>query len=266
MPRPLTGSQIERLGVRLTKSTPADPADLDLLRTLLSAYSDALAVAADRVRAAIGYAPSSRVKNTGTILEKLDRYGGSWLKSIQDLAGMRVVRSQTRDEQDALTEQIVRVFADETRAPRVIDRRVDPVQGYRAVHIVLFPEGFPIEVQVRTGLQHEWAELFEKLADQLGRGIRYGEPAQHRLIGEPPESLGEAGRRTWAEVSKAIAEMPQTVIEVSDVIDDVEQREQRDGEVSDRRTAIGGVLTKIHKAVDMLSELSEADPPVDEAN
>jgi hypothetical protein len=40
----------------------------------------------------------------------------------------------------------------------------------------VFPDGFPVEIQVRTRLQHEWAELFEKLADQLGRGIRYGEP------------------------------------------------------------------------------------------
>jgi ppGpp synthetase/RelA/SpoT-type nucleotidyltranferase len=59
----------------------------------------------------------------------------------------------------------------------VIDRRLKPVQGYRAVHIVAFPDGFPIEVQVRTRLQHDWAELFEKLADVLGRGIRYGEAA-----------------------------------------------------------------------------------------
>jgi ppGpp synthetase/RelA/SpoT-type nucleotidyltranferase len=48
--------------------------------------------------------------------------------------------------------------------------------GYAAVHVIVFPEGTPIEIQIRTAWQHEWAELFEKLADLVGRGIRYGEP------------------------------------------------------------------------------------------
>jgi hypothetical protein len=32
----------------------------------------------------VGVVPILRVKNTGTILEKRERHGGSWLKSIQD--------------------------------------------------------------------------------------------------------------------------------------------------------------------------------------
>lgn len=41
--------------------------------------------------------------------------------------------------------------------------------------MIVFPKGIPIEIQVRTSWQHEWAELFEKLADRVGRGIRYGD-------------------------------------------------------------------------------------------
>jgi ppGpp synthetase/RelA/SpoT-type nucleotidyltranferase len=40
---------------------------------------------------------------------------------------------------------------------------------------VVHVDNVPVEIQVRTELQHEWAEFFEKLADHLGRGIRYGE-------------------------------------------------------------------------------------------
>jgi hypothetical protein len=40
----------------------------------------------------------------------------------------------------------------------------------------LYSDGYPIEVQIRTEWQHLWAEWFERLADQYGRGIRYGEP------------------------------------------------------------------------------------------
>lgn len=34
----------------------------------------------------------------------------------------------------------------------------------------------PVEIQLRTARQHQWAELFEKLADKWGRAIRYGGP------------------------------------------------------------------------------------------
>ncbi|MGN6869605.1 MAG: RelA/SpoT domain-containing protein [Solirubrobacteraceae bacterium] len=264
MPRPFSGSQIERLGIRLAQSVPPDPGDLEQLHILLSAYSEALSEATDRVRKTIGFSPSARIKNTGTILEKLDRYGGSWLKSIQDLAGMRVVRSQTRDEQDALADRILRVFAAEPRSPKVIDRRIEPVQGYRAVHIVVFPDGFPIEIQVRTRLQHEWAELFEKLADQLGRGIRYGEPPEHWLLRSPPANLGDAERSTWLELSKGVSELPQSIIEVADIIDAVERKEQLDGEISETRVQIGRVLNGIGTTVDMLSRLKQTEMPVDE--
>ncbi len=63
------------------------PEDLKLLHELLTVYGEVLTRTVDRVRADLGVAPTARVKNTGTILEKLHRYGGSWLKSIQDLRG-----------------------------------------------------------------------------------------------------------------------------------------------------------------------------------
>jgi hypothetical protein len=64
---------------------------------------------------------------------------------MQDLGGMRVVRSQTRSEQDDLADQIVAIFAYEAKAPKLIDRRVKPIRGYQTVHVVAYPDGFPIE-------------------------------------------------------------------------------------------------------------------------
>jgi ppGpp synthetase/RelA/SpoT-type nucleotidyltranferase len=95
---------------------------------------------------------------------------------MHDLAGMRLVVPAGRAEQDEIVEQIRGLFVDGIRAPRVIDRRLEPVQGYRAVHVIAYPDGYPIEIQVRTEWQHLWAEWFERLADQYGRGIRYGDP------------------------------------------------------------------------------------------
>jgi ppGpp synthetase/RelA/SpoT-type nucleotidyltranferase len=281
MPRPFSSSEIERLGVRLTqKQGSPDPADLEQLLELLSAYSVALDGATERVREAIGFAPSARVKNTGTILEKLDRYGGSWLKSIHDLAGMRVVRSQTRAEQDALTEKILAVFAGESKAPKVIDRRAEPVQGYRAVHVVVYPDGFPIEIQIRTQMQHEWAEIFEKLADVLGRGIRYGEPVRNGVVdravkvGDALDELEAAGeldaearaaRAFLKEASEMLTALPQTVIAVADVIDMIERAERdkpppwSDSEVVAAWLRVRQTLDKVQDAIDRIPSSSLPD-------
>jgi len=143
---------------------------------LLVAYGPVLAAAVEVVSAELGQVPSSRVKNTGTITEKLRRNGGHTLGSIHDLGGMRLVGIGGRAEQNRVGEQIRQLFSNEDRAPRVIDRRLEPIQGYRALHVIVYPDGYPIEIQVRTEWQHLWAEWFERLADQYGRGIRYGEP------------------------------------------------------------------------------------------
>src|SRR6478736_3180945 len=176
MPAALSKSQIDKLGLRLVDEDGPLDEDLVLLHQLLLDRSVQLDRAETRLREAIGAAPTSRMKNTETILEKLRRSGGSGLKSIQDLAGMRIVGDFDRRGQDELIEQIVTLFADGDRPPKVVDRRAKPMHGYRAVHVIVFPEGSPIEIQVRTQWQHEWAEFFEKLADLVGRGIRYGEP------------------------------------------------------------------------------------------
>jgi ppGpp synthetase/RelA/SpoT-type nucleotidyltranferase len=176
---PFSKTQIEKLGGRLVRTKNPDPTDLEMLQTLLSVYSEVMETAVARVSARVGVAPTSRVKNTGTIFEKLEREGGSWLKSIQDLAGLRIVADVDRRGQDELVRRVVAEFSEESRLPRVIDRREAPSHGYTAVHIVVFPDGLPVEVQVRTRLQHEWAEMFEKLADRFGRGIRYGNPPDH---------------------------------------------------------------------------------------
>ena len=56
----------------------------------------------------------------------------------------------------------------------VIDRRQKPSHGYRAVHVVVSCFDKVIEIQVRTSLQHLWAELSEKISDLIGPAIKYG--------------------------------------------------------------------------------------------
>ena len=50
----------------------------------------------------------------------------------------------------------------------------NPQQGYRAVHVwVTSKTTGRVEIQLRTQLQAEWANTFEKLADLTDRRIRY---------------------------------------------------------------------------------------------
>lgn len=53
-------------------------------------------------------------------------------------------------------------------------------------------DGYLVEIQVRTRIQHWWAQLLEKIADAWGRQVRYGQ--------EPTEPGADAGGRTRREV------------------------------------------------------------------
>ena len=80
---------------------------------------------------------------------------------------------QGRSEQRAIVQDLTDRLSD--LRPRLVDRIASPREGYRALHLVVRQHGVPVEIQVRTLLQHRWAEMYEKLGDVAGRGIRYGE-------------------------------------------------------------------------------------------
>ena len=199
MDLPMSRSAIERLGKRLEKSDTASVDDLASLRELLVAYDEALAVAVNRVQTKTDFNSTSRVKTTGTILDKVRRHGGSILKSMQDIAGMRIVGDFNRIAQDKISASISELFSNGARPPKIVDRRISPSSGYRAVHLVVHVDSVPVEIQIRTRLQHQWAEFYEKLGDKFGRGIRYGEPVELlkpravQYLQDNPEASTELG-------------------------------------------------------------------------
>lgn len=208
-PLPISRSALDRLGERLIASDEIDDADYEVLLRVLTAYQIALNEAQERL-AGLGYAPTTRVKTTGVLIDKLRREGAMKLKGVQDIAGARIVADCDRAEQDVIVQRIVDEFADGSREPRVIDRRKTPSAGYRAVHVVVTVQDVPVEVQVRTWRQDQWAQIVEALGDKWGRGIRYGEDPP-----EPDAPLfdGEITRRDlWSAVTN-----------VSDTIDQVER-------------------------------------------
>lgn len=107
-------------------------------------------------------------KSTTAITHKLQREHIR-LTQIQDIAGCRVIVDDIA-EQDTVTEELQELFP----SADVIDRRKSPSHGYRAIHVVVSVDGKLIEIQVRTALQHLWAELSEKFSDVVEPAIKYG--------------------------------------------------------------------------------------------
>jgi len=113
--------------------------------------------------------PSGRPRKTvDSIVAKLNRETIR-LSQMQDIAGCRLV---VRDL--GVQERMVRKLLAALPESTAIDRRQRPTHGYRAVHVIAVFGGKPIEIQIRTKLQDLWAQLSEKMADALGKDLKYG--------------------------------------------------------------------------------------------
>lgn len=201
-PLPISRSALDRLGERLAASDHISDADYDLLAQVLDAYRVAMDETRDRL-IRLGYAPTTRLKTTAVLIDKLRREAGMKLKGVQDVAGARIVTPGGCVEQDEIVARIVADFADEARPPKVKDRRVEPVAGYRAVHVVVAVQHVPVEIQVRTWRQDQWAQIVEALGDKWGRGIRYGE--------RPPDQGRSSEGLSRAEVWDMVLELGDSV-------------------------------------------------------
>ena len=174
MSRPISGNQLAKLGRRLAAPGPISDDDYAMLGHVAEIYQAVLDKVEERLQR-LGYQATTRVKTTGTLVDKLRRPPQLPLGSIHDVAGARIVMDGGRREQDQIVERIVAAFSDCPKPPLKIDRRERPNHGYRAVHVIVFEDSTPVEIQVRTKMQDTWAQITEKLADIWGRGLRYGE-------------------------------------------------------------------------------------------
>ena len=164
---------LDELGeaIRTDTMTPADWALFDELsrewwRTLNSIETEIKNLFTES-----GLNIASRMKNYGTLREKLRRTTLK-LSQVRDVVGCRVVVLNFNDEQDLVVRRITENI--QVDKFKVIDRRKNSNHGYRAVHIELRLTRMRLEVQVRTELQDLWARTSEVFGDLVGRGVRYG--------------------------------------------------------------------------------------------
>jgi hypothetical protein len=176
----LSKTQIDKLGERL-KSGSRDETDLRELDEYRRSFGDAYVHVVGLVRGRLRLEPTGRpAKSTSSIVDKLRRESIR-LTQIQDIAGCRLVVGDL-DDQDEAVQSLVGVFRDAI----VVDRRQKPSHGYRAVHLIVSVHGKPVEIQVRTALQHLWAGVSEKFSDVVDPAIKYGggEESLVRLLAE----------------------------------------------------------------------------------
>ncbi len=219
----VTKSEINRLGERLRggQLTAEDIKLLDLFRRgFRTDYETLIHI----LREEFGLVATGRpAKSTNSIIEKLQREK-SRLVTIQDIAGCRVIVPDCKEQNRVVGQLIIR-FPD----ARIIDRRDKPSSGYRAVHFVPTINDKPIEVQIRTLLQHKWAEVSERLAD-IDRAIKYGQGPETvrkvldnlskrieryeklELLDPPPFKAGD-DQAAWEQLEKSKQQLKELVEE-----------------------------------------------------
>ena len=162
----MKNSEVDRLGDRLRHAVTAE--DLTLLDTFRRGFRHSYESVVDRIRNVLSVEVSGRpAKSTTAIVDKLKR-GSMRLTQMQDIAGCRIVVSDIT-AQNLLLAKIKEMFK-----VVVADRREKPSHGYRAIHVIVQSTDLPVEVQLRTDLQHIWAEVSEKLSDAYGIALKYG--------------------------------------------------------------------------------------------
>ena len=121
--------------------------------------------------------PTGRpAKSTSSIIEKLQRESLR-LAQMQDIAGCRLIVDNSYT-QDTVSNSLMQHLSRDGIQRSMIDRRTNPSNGYRAIHIVATWSERHVEIQIRTELQHLWAEFSEKLSDIIDYKIKYGGGAE----------------------------------------------------------------------------------------
>lgn len=181
----VSNSRLVKVGAALAEGS-ATHTDEELLREFLQECARLEQVIKSEVSTlAQAFAPvevSSRTKSRKTLVEKLRRISMA-LPRIDDVIGVRVVLIDGGlGTQDKFGEALTAHFGPATVTMK--DRRNSPQRGYRALHIIGRRDGHRFEIQVRTYLQHLWAQAYEEVADRLNaRFLRYedGDPDDPRV-------------------------------------------------------------------------------------
>lgn len=119
----------------------------------------------------IDHVIAGRSKRTKSIIRKLSRPQnvGMDLSRMDDMIGLRII-VKNRPDQDSVVDLLDDLFPDS----RVIDDR-DGGELYHRLHVIYAAPSGPLEIQIRTLLQHLWANESETFGEKIKDGSATGE-------------------------------------------------------------------------------------------
>ena len=201
----LSNSSIDRLGDSIRVDSTSGYQEI-LLNGLRVEWARAASEVAGRIQSnpLLGqFDVSWREKHLGTIRAKLKRQETARLSQIRDVAGCRVVIAAGRQSQKAVVDELQREFGSSVR--KTINYLEKSQLGYRAIHLELLHNGVLVEIQVRTQLQHAWAESMERLGDIAGRDVRYVKNFGFEHLAQLGRTLAVGLSQSLSELSELIA-------------------------------------------------------------
>lgn len=116
---------------------------------------------------------SQRLKRAPRIVWKLTRYPDMRLSRMQDIGGCRAILAGGHDEVLRVAHRIERNWTIKHRKHYTLEAPAP--SGYRAMHLTVERDGRLVEIQLRTSLEHEWAEAVERTDRRLGFDLKSGE-------------------------------------------------------------------------------------------
>ena len=175
---------------------------------------------------------TQRLKRMPTIVDKLRRLPTLTLSRMQDIGGCRAVFAR-QYEVSAVLERFTRNSERRNGKPDTVrDYVTNPrSSGYRAVHIWTRYGDRRIEVQLRTSLQHQWADIVEDIT--FATGIDYKDGAGSEIVHEwlrhlaAAPALVQAGDPVGEVLGPDYDELSQAA--VAQIIGETMQEGERDG-------------------------------------
>jgi len=119
---------------------------------------------------------SQRLKRMPSILSKLERNPKMQLARMQDIGGIRAVVGSLPK-----VRTLEAYYAKGTKVFKVVNGGKDYINypkqsGYRSIHIIFkCKNGFSIELQIRTQIQHAWATAVETMGTFLDQSLKSSE-------------------------------------------------------------------------------------------
>ncbi len=182
----LSKSRIDRAGQLLSKGEPQKLEEIELYDDSESLFdefrqkhlqpltSTTVELQNWLKEAGTPYIIVQRLKRKPQILRKLRRFPVR-LTQLQDIGGLRIIVNQNSDV-DRLVDYIQKILKQQSAVSikKIVNYREKgrDDSGYRATHVILEREGVVLELQIRSRIQHYWAELIERTSVIYGHHLK----------------------------------------------------------------------------------------------